>query len=38
MDNKPDKPLLFIRENEGKLILNEEVLSVIQNANNPKFI
>ena len=38
MDNKPDKPLRFIRQNEGKLILNEEVLSVMQNANNPKFI
>jgi len=38
MDKKPDKPLPFIIENEGKLILNEEVLSLIQNANNPKFI
>ncbi len=29
MDNKPDKPLPFIIENEGKLILNEEILSLI---------
>ena len=29
MDNKQDKPLPFIIENEGKLILNEEILSLI---------
>ena len=29
MYNKLDKPLPIIKENEGKLILNEEILSLI---------
>jgi len=33
-----DKPLRFIIEKEGKLVLNEEVLEIIKNSNNPKFI
>ena len=31
-------PLPFIKEVEGKLVLNEEVISIIKNSNNPKFI
>ena len=31
-------PLPFIVEKEGKLVLNEEVMSIIEKANNPKFI
>jgi len=31
-------PLPFIIEKEGKLALNEEVISIIKNSNNPKFI
>ena len=31
-------PLPFILEKGGKLILNEEVISIIKNSNNPKFI
>ena len=31
-------PLPFIQEIEGKLVLNEEVMSIIKNSNNPKFI
>ena len=33
-----DKPLRFVIEKEGKLVLNEEVLEIIKNSNNPKFI
>ena len=31
-------PLPFITEVDGKLVLNEEVISIIKNSNNPKFI
>ena len=31
-------PLHFIEQKEGKLVLNEEVMSIIAKANNPKFI
>ena len=31
-------PIPFIEQKEGKLVLNEEVMSLIAKANNPKFI
>ena len=31
-------PIPFIVQKEGKLVLNEEVMSLISKANNPKFI
>ena len=31
-------PLPFIIEKQGKLVLNEDVMSIIAKANNPKFI
>ena len=33
-----EKPLPFIIEVEGKLVLNEKVISIIKESNNPKFI
>ena len=33
-----DKPLEFIKENQGKLELNEEVLKIIENSYNPRLL
>ena len=33
-----DKPLEFIREIQGKLELNEEVLSIIEKSYNPRLL
>ena len=35
---KTQTPLPFIIEKEGKLVLNEEILSIIESSNNPVFI